>query len=115
MFWGSIGKARRESPGLLQHDCDQGAGFILGWTLRVYHRGRQVGEHAVVPSGSPPQEDPRHAATRRRLRQRPHGRPRDKTPRFEQLDDPMARELSARVANAPHVVERPLATYEGGP
>lgn len=81
--------------------------------LRVYHRGRRVGEHAIVPSGSPPQEDPRHAAERRRLRQRPHGRPRGKTPRFEQLDDPTVRELGTLVANAPHVVERPLATYEG--
>ena len=81
--------------------------------LRVYHRGLLVGEHPIVPSGSPPQEDPRHAAERRRLRQRPH-RPRGKTPRFEQLDDPTIRELDTLVASAPHVVERPLATYEGG-
>lgn len=81
--------------------------------LRIYHRGRLVGEHAVAPAGSPPQDDPRHAETRRRLRQRPTGsRPRDGGPRFEQRFPEEV--LPAWIGEAPIVAQRPLAAYEVG-
>ncbi len=52
--------------------------------LRIYHHGHLVGEHPVLPSGSPPRDDPRHAATRRRLRQQPGWkRPAGNTPHFQ--------------------------------
>lgn len=82
--------------------------------LRVFHQGRPVAEHALVPSGSPPQEDPRHAAERRRLRQRPHGRPRGKTPRFDQRrHDLPSHEATHLSRQAPRVAQRPLTAYEG--
>jgi len=69
--------------------------------LRAYHDGRLVAQHRLVPSGSLPQEDPRHAALRRELAARPERRPsrRSKVPRFAQYD-------------MPSVAERPLEVYE---
>ena len=81
--------------------------------LRIYHQDRLVGEHRLAPSGSPAQEDPLHAAARRRLRQRPSGqKPRGKAPRFEQVDPGL--DLDTLVAGAPAVAQRPLSIYEGG-
>lgn len=78
--------------------------------LRIFHRGRLVGEHAVVPSGSPPQEDPTHVAARRKLRQTPPStRPHGKTPRFDQHQGHVD---SLWAGVAPIVAERPLAAYE---
>lgn len=78
--------------------------------LRIYHQGRLVGEHPQAPPGSPPQDDPLHAAARRRLRQRPpRERPHGKTLRFEQL--PEASVLD-RLPPPPAVALRPLAAYE---
>lgn len=83
--------------------------------LRIYHGGRLVGEHAIAPKGSPPQEDPRHAATRRKLRQRPSGQRPRKGPRFEQLVGQRAPDgLVEHLGPAPIVVQRPLAAYEKG-
>ncbi len=69
--------------------------------LRAYHDGRLVAQHRLMSSGSPPQEDPRHAALRRELAARPERRSsrRGKSPRFAQYD-------------MPSVVERPLEVYE---
>lgn len=69
--------------------------------LRAYHGKRLVAQHRLMPSGSPPQEDPRHAALRRELAARPESRSsrRGKAPRFAQYD-------------MPSVVERPLEVYE---
>ncbi len=81
--------------------------------LRIYHEGRLVGEHRLRPSGSPPQEDPRHAEARRALRQTPSWqRPRGSAPQFEQLVEEV--DLSLLLASAPSVQQRPLAAYEGG-
>jgi transposase len=79
--------------------------------LIIRHQGRLAGRHRLLPSGSPPQDDPAHAAARRQLRQRPpQTRPRSKAPRFEQrLPD----ELAALLAVAPLVEARGLAAYEG--
>ena len=81
--------------------------------LRVYHDGQVVGEHRLMPSGSPPQDDPRHAESRRALRQRPgYQRPHGKTPRFDQQVEGV--DLEVLVAGAPQVQQRPLSVYEGG-
>lgn len=81
--------------------------------LRIYHQGRLVGEHAKAPPGSPPQEDPLHAAERRRLRQRPvHQRPRVRSPRFEQV---VEASLLHRLPPPPEVAVRPLSVYEVSP
>jgi transposase len=100
----AILRRRRGEPVEIQLGTDE--------RLRIFHRDRLVGEHAVVPKGSPPQDDPLHAAARRRLRQRPSGRPRGKTPRFAQI--PRDLDLDAVLAHAPVVVQRPLVAYEGG-
>lgn len=69
--------------------------------LRAYHDGRLVARHRLMPSGSPPQEDPRHAALRRELAAKPERRTmrRGKAPRFAQYD-------------IPSVAERSLESYE---
>lgn len=79
--------------------------------IRIYHQDRLVGVHIKRPSGSPPQDDPQHARSRRQLRQRPSWeRPRTKTPAFAQLVD---QDLDCLLAGAPVVQERSLDTYEG--
>lgn len=81
--------------------------------LRLYYDGQVVGEHRLMPSGSPPQDDPRHAEARRALRQMPlYQRPHGNTPRFDQLVEQV--DLEALVAGAPQVQQRPLSAYEGG-
>lgn len=81
--------------------------------LRIYHQGRLVGEHVKVPPGSPPQDDPLHAAARRRLRQRPpQRRPKEGGPRFEQATEAP---LPAWLPKAPVVAIRPLSAYEVRP
>ena len=86
--------------------------------LRIYHQGRWVGEHAIVPSGSLPQDDPQHAAARRERREPPSWqRPRGQGPRFDQIggDSMSWEDLAAR---SPVVHERPLSAYDaaaGGP
>ena len=97
----SILNARRGTPVEVRLGADE--------KLRIYHEGRLVGEHALAPPGSAPQDDLAHAQARRRLRQQPPSkRPREKTPRFEQRP-----EASPRwVAVAPVIVDRPLAVYE---
>ncbi len=83
--------------------------------LRIYHHGHLVGEHPVLPSGSPPRDDPQHAAARRRLRQEPGWtRPPGKTPNFQQILEEDV-DLDALLAGAPAVEQRSLASYEGGP
>lgn len=81
--------------------------------LRFYHDGRLVGEHRQLPSGSPPQDDPRHAEARRRRRQKPSWqRPRGGGPQFSQLVAQM--DLGSFFAAAPAVEQRSLAIYEAG-
>jgi len=78
--------------------------------IRIYSDGPLVGVHDVLPSGSPPQDDPLHAAARRRLRQQPSWAPgRGSAPRFDQQVPP---DLDELVALAPRVVSRPLSAYE---
>ncbi len=78
--------------------------------LRVHHQGRLVAVHRKRPSGSAPVDDPQHAALRRKLRQRPScERPRGKGVHFEQR---VPDAIVALLAEAPRVVERPLAHYE---
>lgn len=78
--------------------------------LRIYHGGRMVGEHCLMPAGSPPQDDPVHAASRRRLRQQPTWkRAPGSGPRFEQV---AVQVEPAWCAQAPVVAVRPLAAYE---
>lgn len=67
--------------------------------LRIYHAGVLVAQHLVMPSGSPPQEDPLHASLRRGLAARPPERRISKVPRFHQYE-------------TPSVDERPLEEYE---
>ena len=78
--------------------------------LRIYHQGLLVGDHAVAPAGSPPQDDPRHAILRRAMRQQPTcSRPRGNTPVFDQVtDQPVADWLT----DAPRVAHRSLEEYE---
>lgn len=80
--------------------------------LRIYNQDHLVGEHQIVPAGSPPQDDPCHAEARRRLAQRPTWkRPQGRTPRFDQAVHEIDVELL--LASAPAVEDRPLAAYEG--
>ena len=80
--------------------------------LRIYHRGKLVGSHPIQPRGSTPVDDPRHAALRRKLRQRPTGqRPHGKNPLYEQL--PEFHEATPSLPPAPPVQQRDLAAYEG--
>lgn len=81
--------------------------------LRIYHQGRLVAEHAKAPSGSPPQDDPLHAAARRALRQRPpRQRPQDGMPHFEQVSEAG---LPFWLPAPPEVLVRPLSAYEVSP
>lgn len=78
--------------------------------LRIYRQGRLVGDHARMPSGSPPQDDPLHAEARRRLRERPQYRaPRGKGPRFEQIRTVA---LDPLIEAAPEVEQRSLDAYD---
>lgn len=78
--------------------------------LRIYHGDRLVGEHRLMPAGSPPQDDRAHAAARRRMRQQPAWKgPPGSGPHFEQMiiqGDTSWRE------EAPVVAVRPLSAYE---
>ncbi len=78
--------------------------------LRIYHGDRLVGEHRLMPAGNPPQDDPVHAAARRRLRQQPRwkGSP-GSGPHFEQVT---AQGDASWQAQAPMVAVRPLVAYE---
>jgi hypothetical protein len=78
--------------------------------LRIYHEGLLVGDHAVAPPGSPPQDDPQHAAARRALRQLPAwSHPRGKAPAFEQIPEPTVPDW---LREAPQVARRSLSEYE---
>ena len=80
--------------------------------LRAYHDSNLVADHPIAPKGSPPQEDPLHAAARRALRQRPSkGRPKGNGPRFEQR----TALIGDLLPGAPEVAARPLSTYEAIP
>ncbi len=77
--------------------------------IRIFSGGLLVGEHWVLPSGSPPHDDPLHAAKRRRLRQLPTwARGKGTAPRFDQQPP----DLDDLTALAPQVAERPLSMYE---
>lgn len=77
--------------------------------IRIFSHGLLVGEHKVLPSGSPPQDAPLHAAKRRTLRQLPTWRrDRGSAPHFDQKP-PVLDNLTAM---APQVAERPLSAYE---
>jgi len=77
--------------------------------IRIFSHGLLVGEHKVLPSGSPPQDAPLHAAKRRTLRQLPTWRrDRGPAPRFDQKS-PDCDDLAVM---APQVAERPLSAYE---
>ena len=77
--------------------------------IRIYHADLLVGEHPLLPSGSPPQDDPRHAAKRRELRQQPsYQRPRGKAPLFDQRPPQQCQVGPV----APEVAQRPLSAYE---
>ena len=79
--------------------------------LRIYHEGKTVGDHALAPSGSPPQDSLEHARIRRELRGRPSWkRPHGKTPKFIQ---DLPGDVVALAAHAPEVMHRSLETYEG--
>jgi transposase len=81
--------------------------------LRVFYADRLVAEHSLMPSGSPPQDDPLHAAKRRELRQQPTwGRPKGKTPRFDQTK---TEDVPDHVDFAPDVLQRPLTAYDVSP
>lgn len=96
---------RRGEPVEVQVGTDQ--------QLRAYHRGNQVAEHRLVSSGSPPQDDAQHAASRRALRQKPpQASRRGSAPWFHQ-DVPEDVD-PAQLQEAPVVDQRALATYEGG-
>ena len=93
--------SRRGEPVEVREGADQ--------RIRIFHRGKLVGEHALMPSGSPPQDDPLHAAKRRLLRQQPEwSRPKTKAPRFDQLVE----EAPEWLRFAPVVHDRALASYE---
>jgi len=77
--------------------------------LRIEHDGQLVGLHPIAPAGSPPRDDPRHAALRRALRARPpRERPAPRAPRFDQQQH----EIAPRLGPAPTVEERDLAVYD---
>lgn len=82
-------------------------------TLRIFHGDRCVGEHPRVPSGSPAQEDPRHAEARRELRQEPRfQKPWGRAPRFEQVAETV--DFDTLIGTAPIVEQRPLSSYSEG-
>ena len=77
--------------------------------IRIFSNGLLVGQHSVLPSGSPPHDDPLHAAKRRRLRQLPTWtRDTGSAPRFDQ----QVPDLDDLAAMAPQVAERALSAYE---
>jgi len=79
--------------------------------LRIHHDGRLVGDHQLRPPGSPPVDDPRHAAVRRALRHRaPTERPRGRTPRYDQVPDLDG--CLPSLPAPPAVEQRDLAVYE---
>ena len=78
--------------------------------LLVYYEELKVGDHSLMPSGSPPQDDPLHATKRREKRQRPTwGRPKGKAPRFDQR---IQESVCGIDLLAPEVLQRPLSEYE---
>jgi len=80
--------------------------------LRIFHEGRLVAQHSIRPTGSPPVDDPRHAALRRALRQCPTlERPHGKSPRYLQLPPPG--ESPPLLPQPPDVQVRDLLAYEG--
>lgn len=83
--------------------------------LRLYHHGRLVGEHAIAPAGSPPQDDPEHARLRRLLRQpAPSRTPSSHQPHFEQRVE-ITPYFSFLRTSAPVVSARSLSVYEVAP
>lgn len=96
----SILGARRGTPVEVRLGADE--------RLRIYHKGRLVGEHVLAPKGSPPQDDPAHARARRKLREEPAARVRGRTPRFEQREQPQP----DWAVMAPAVAARSLHAYE---
>ena len=74
--------------------------------LRIFHEGALVGNHAVVSSGSPPQDDPLHARARRKLRERPAIPKRTAKVLFDQT------ETASDLPDAPIVSQTPLQSYE---
>lgn len=78
--------------------------------LTALHNGLEVANHTLMPSGSPPQDDPRHAAKRRQMRQLPTWeRPRGKAPSFDQRPGQSQPGLGLL---PPDVATRPLSAYE---
>ena len=78
--------------------------------LTALHNGLEVANHALMPSGSPPQDDPLHAAKRRQRRQLPTWeRPRGKAPSFDQRPGQSEPGLGLL---PPDVAMRPLSAYE---
>ncbi len=96
----SILGARRGTPVEVHVGADE--------RLRIYHDGRLVGEHALAPKGSPPQDDPAHARARRKLREEPTARLRGRAPRFEQRHQ----HETDWAEMAPSVASRSLHVYE---
>lgn len=81
--------------------------------LLVFFEGQKVGDHALMPSGSPPQDDSMHAKKRRENRLKPTwDRPRGKTPRFDQQ---LEEDVCGIDLLAPEVLQRPLSEYEVAP
>lgn len=81
--------------------------------IRVYRENRLVADHVLMPSGSPPQDDPRHAAKRRQQRQQPTWeRPKGKAPLFDQRLVIGPADLGYVI---PDVLQRSLSTYEVSP
>ncbi len=100
-------------PEILGRRRGEGVEVCLGTDerLRIYHRGHLVGEHPRLPSGSPPRDDPQHAAARRRLRQQPGWkRPTGNTPNFQQI---LEQDVDLDTLIAPVVEQRSLGSYEG--
>ena len=81
--------------------------------LRIHLGERVVGEHALKPSGSEPQDNPMHAEARRRRRDKPdYRRPRGKGPHFEQIGEGAETDQETRLPEAPVVQERSLDDFE---
>lgn len=78
--------------------------------LLVFHEGRRVADHVLMPSGSPPQDHPLHAKKRRENRQKPTcERPKRKLPQFDQQ---IQGDVDKVDLLAPEVFQRPLSEYE---
>ena len=74
--------------------------------LSFFHDERPVGCHRLAPAGSPPQDDPLHAAARRRLRQRPSTAASRAKVLFDQVEPP------AMYSDAPVVAQVDLSSFE---